>query len=486
MTDYFDKLEWALQLSNIPKEKYADYARVHGSEFNNAFKFLFTPESPEKISYAEPRQILQQHFDQAKNKFVESIKFRSIRQQKGERIAQFVLRLKQGAAFCVYGTFLDRMFIEQMLHGFDERAICDAIIAKNPMTFKEAFDTAATMEAMHNTAREVGTVSPVPEATHRLGFEKPRTKKQQQRTTFRLIVHRIVHTSVPHNRRISAMAVENDIYEANATTLISDIDVVQSLHNIHNILSATKTMIDVHINGYPLKMELNTGALCGIMSKVTLRIVLPNSSLKSSDRHFSSYTGHRINFIGRLVVQVYVGDTTKNLFSGKFHSLFGREWIANFVEQINFHEMFSIATTVNTLSSIESSPEQAAQLSQLLKNFDSIFSDVLGMLTGPSAMVHLKPDVTLVFARARDVPLALRERYAAEIDRKLAFGFYEKVDFSEWASSTHIVIKKNEGIRITGNYKPTVNPKMVIDEHPIRSKKYSTRLRELRCFVIYT
>uniref|UniRef100_A0A182YT26 Uncharacterized protein n=1 Tax=Anopheles stephensi TaxID=30069 RepID=A0A182YT26_ANOST len=124
----------------------------------------------------------------------------------------------------------------------------------------------------------------------------------------------------------------------------------------------------------------------------------------------------------------------------------------NFVEQINFHELFSAATTVNTLSSIESSPEQAVQLSQLLKNFDSIFQHVQ----------HVP-----VFARTRDVPLALRERYAAEIDRKLASGFYEKVDFSEWASSTHIVIKKNEGIRITGNYKPTVNPKMVIDEHPI-------------------
>ncbi|XP_035901927.1 uncharacterized protein LOC118507503 [Anopheles stephensi] len=106
VADYFDRLEWALQLNNIPKQKYADYARVHmGSELNTAFKFLITPKSPEEVPYSELRLILQQHFDEAKNKFVESIKFRNIRQQKGETIAQFVLRLKQGAALCEYGSF---------------------------------------------------------------------------------------------------------------------------------------------------------------------------------------------------------------------------------------------------------------------------------------------------------------------------------------------------------------------------------------------
>nr|XP_049467133.1 uncharacterized protein K02A2.6-like [Anopheles coluzzii] len=316
VADYFDRLEWALQLNNIPKEKYADYARVHmGSELNNAFKFLITPKNPEEIPYEELRQILQRHFDQAKNKFVESIKFRNIRQQKGETIAQFV-------------------------------------------------------------------------------------QSQQN----------------------------------------SDIDVVQSLHCINNIPSMKKKMLNVKINGFPLTMELDTGAPCGIISETTLRKILPKYSLQPSDRQFSK---------------------------GKYDSLFGRDWIAQFTNEINFRELFTSTVPVNVLSSIEPTREQAAQLSKLLEDFNNIFSDVPGMLVGPPAKVHLKPDTTPVFARARDVPLALRERYASEIDKKLASGFYEKVEVSEWASPTHIVIKKNGGIRITGNYKPTVNPKMLIDEHPI-------------------
>nr|XP_049462311.1 uncharacterized protein K02A2.6-like [Anopheles coluzzii]XP_049462313.1 uncharacterized protein K02A2.6-like [Anopheles coluzzii]XP_049462317.1 uncharacterized protein K02A2.6-like [Anopheles coluzzii]XP_049462318.1 uncharacterized protein K02A2.6-like [Anopheles coluzzii]XP_049462319.1 uncharacterized protein K02A2.6-like [Anopheles coluzzii] len=515
VADYFDRLEWALQVNNIPKEKYADNARVHmRSELNNAFKFLITPKNPEEIPYEELRQILQRHFDQAKNKFVESIKFRNIRQQKGETIAQFVLRLKQGAASCEYGTFLDRMLIEQMLHGFDERAICDTIVAKNPTTFKEAFDIAIAMEATHNTARQVGTVLPVSETTHRLGFEKPRTKQQQRRIA---PANRNQQTSSESSDRPPNTFYESGTQRTNScngcggqhlrsqcrfrtakcnkcnrkghiakvcrserkllpTAQVqsqqnSDIDVVQSLHCINNMPSVNKKMLNVKINGFPLTMELDTGAPCGIISETTLSKILPKQPLQPSDRQFSSYTGHRINCIDRLFVQVSLGTTSNNLFlyvvEGKYDSLFGRDWIAQFTNEINFRELFTSTVPVNVLSSIERTREQAAQLSKLLEDLNNIFSDVPGMLVGPPTKEHLKPDTTPIFARARDVPLALRERYASEIDKKLASGFYEKVEVSEWASPTQIVIKKNGGIRITGNYKPTVNAKMIIDEHPI-------------------
>lgn len=73
----------------------------------------------------------------------------------------------------------------------------------------------------------------------------------------------------------------------------------------------------------------------------------------------------------------------------------------------------------------------------------------------------------LLFARAREIPLVLKDDYAQEIDRKIASGFYKKINYSRWASTIHIVSRKNSLIRIIGNYKPTLNLLMVIDEHPI-------------------
>jgi hypothetical protein len=118
--DYFKRFNWALQLSKIPEDLYSNYARVHmGTELNNALKFLICPRQPEDLIYEEIRVTLINHYDRAKNKYAESIKFRHIVQQKGETVANFVLRLKQGAAHCEYGAFLDRMLIEQLLHGLE-------------------------------------------------------------------------------------------------------------------------------------------------------------------------------------------------------------------------------------------------------------------------------------------------------------------------------------------------------------------------------
>ncbi|XP_064539507.1 uncharacterized protein K02A2.6-like [Drosophila montana] len=93
--------------------------------------------------------------------------------------------------------------------------------------------------------------------------------------------------------------------------------------------------------------------------------------------------------------------------------------------------------------------------------------DTAGAFKGPAIKVHLKLDAKPIFARARDVPFALRDAYAKEIDEKIAAGFYKRVDYSEWGSTTHVITKKTGGIRITGNYKPTVNAQMIIDEHQI-------------------
>ncbi|XP_058840834.1 uncharacterized protein K02A2.6-like [Topomyia yanbarensis] len=251
----------------------------------------------------------------------------------------------------------------------------------------------------------------------------------------------------------------------------SEVDVVQTLGQVCDTTAVGKKMINVVIDGQHLQMELDTGAPCGIISEAKLRGIKPNFSLQPSDRHFSSYSGHRISCLGRVPVNVSIGSTTRKLnvyvVSGESDPLFGREWIAQFTSQININQMFAPCAHINVLTHSELSPNQEVQLSELLDKYEEIFSDVAGKLVGPPAKVHLKPGSSPIFAKAREVPFALRDRYATEIEKKITAGFYEKVDYSEWASPTHIVVKKNGGIRITGNYKPTVNPRMIIDEHPI-------------------
>lgn len=82
---------------------------------------------------------------------------------------------------------------------------------------------------------------------------------------------------------------------------------------------------------------------------------------------------------------------------------------------------------------------------------------------GPPIKMHLKLKATPVFANSREIPITFRDTFAKEVDKNIKSGFYKKVEYSEWASITHVITKKSGRICITGNYKPRI----IIGEHPI-------------------
>lgn len=152
VADYFQRFEWALDLTKIPTDQFPNFARVHmGSELNAALKILISPRKPESLTFDQIKNILISHFDAKRNKYAESIKFRKIMQEPNEALANFALRLKKGTVHCDYAEFLYRMLIEQLLHGMNARGICDEIIKKKPEAFAAAYEIAHAMEVTHST-----------------------------------------------------------------------------------------------------------------------------------------------------------------------------------------------------------------------------------------------------------------------------------------------------------------------------------------------
>lgn len=526
VTDYFTRFSWALGLSKIPEDSHAEYARVYmGTELNDALKPLISPKKPEDCNYAEIEKTLREHFDDTKNKYAESIKFRLITQKGDESVPSFALRLKQGAAFCEYDAFLDRMLIEQLLHGLSDRNICDEIITKKPNTFKEAYGIAHALESTHKTGAVMKSPSTTPEAAHTLlsstqqykqnknmthGGSKPRgqgqytlqshsndtaskqnTKDDSRRPLYcygcgeqhlrskcpflnsdcrfcqkKGHIAKVCKTKQMQNQANHIQHPSDDTQE------IDNIIRLSKISEIHATKIMDRKMLSVEIDGVKLDMELDTGAPCGIISSSTLRKIKFTYQLHPTNRQFASYTHHRLNCIGRIPVDVTVGNTTRRLdlyvIEGEYDSLFGREWLAQFVSEIDLTKIFTPLEVHNlTTTSPTLTRNQVSRLETLLIRYDNIFSSIAGKLSGPPIRMHLKPGATPVFARAREIPYALRDAYAKEIDAKIEAGYYVRVEHSEWASTTHVVTRKNGKIRITGNYKTTLNPKLICDEHPI-------------------
>jgi len=528
--EYFKRFEWALQLSKIRENLHANYARVYmGTELNNALKFLVSPCEPDTLPYETIRKTLVDHFDSARNKYAESVKFRQISQQEGETTASFALRLKQGAAYCEYGEFLDRMLIEQFLHGLSDRNVCDEIIAKKPGTFSAAYEIAHALEATRRTSDAVKANGQraTTEHTHALLSTSLQTKQgkklphQRATSQHRKSAPRNTPRSraritpqgnaqentsrvgacngcgAQHKRSLcpykdaecytckrkghiakvcksnSKRKIQDSTKPENPAEQVDTIKYLNRLTEVNEVNSDGKKMINVLIDGTEIAMELDSGSPTGIISRKTLHKIKSDPiSLRPTDKQFMSYSHHPVKCIGRLLVNVTLKKITRKLYvyivEDDHDSLFGRDWIAEFIDEINWTEVFS-ARKINSLTTSSQclSSEQIANLEHLLEKYDHIFSDTAGILKGPPVKVHFKPGASPVFTKAREIPIALRDKYAKEIDAKIASGHYVRVEYSEWASTTHVVTKKDGNIRITGNYKPTLNPRIIIDEHPI-------------------
>jgi len=314
--NYFERFDWALQLSKIADDKHHHYAHVHmEAELNSALKVIVSPQAPEDLTYAQIKKTLVSHFDQVKNKYAESIKFRRIVQGKNETVASFALRLRQGVMHCDYDNFIDKLLTEQ-LHGLDSRDICDEIIAKKLETFTAAYEIAHSLEATSNTTVEVKTsgLTSVLETTNKLDYapsqvkrnrkgnrgSSPPDRRQRQEAEsaknwqddqllncdsgggrhsrtckfFNAECHscgKKGHISRVYRFKTSQI-MEQDTKTPQPTETINSVQYFHGISEANSIKPSDRRMLAVQIDRQNLKMELNTGASCDHVSIKTLRI----------------------------------------------------------------------------------------------------------------------------------------------------------------------------------------------------------------------
>ncbi|XP_011699197.1 PREDICTED: uncharacterized protein K02A2.6-like [Wasmannia auropunctata] len=83
------------------------------------------------------------------------------------------------------------------------------------------------------------------------------------------------------------------------------------------------------------------------------------------------------------------------------------------------------------------------------------------------AHLKLKENAKPIFIKSRTVPFKLKEKVEVELENMVKAGILEKIESSKWATPIVPVLKKNGQIRICGDFSVTVNPLLVVDEHPL-------------------
>lgn len=212
--------------------------------------------------------------------------------------------------------------------------------------------------------------------------------------------------------------------------------------------------------------DVDCGSAVTLVSEKWLKSMFPNLVIYKTQLKLRSYC--KENFVPRGYVRVKVKDSNKikmlNIYIVKYDRdpLLGREWI---------HQLENLAPVKNSLEAVESvkmlEEINKKKLADLLEKYKNVLSEDLAHIKRHQAHLKLKPDAKPVFFKNRVVPFKILEKVEKELEFMVEAGILEKVESSRWATPIVPVLKKNGDVRICGDFSVTVNPALIVDEHPL-------------------
>ena len=98
--------------------------------------------------------------------------------------------------------------------------------------------------------------------------------------------------------------------------------------------------------------------------------------------------------------------------------------------------------------------------------FPELLGDDMCTMKNVKASIHVKPDATPVFCKARTVPYFMKKKVDEELDRLLSANIIEPVAYCQRAAHIVPILKSDGTVRICVGYKVTVNRYAHIEQYP--------------------
>nr|XP_055061179.1 uncharacterized protein K02A2.6-like [Misgurnus anguillicaudatus] len=222
----------------------------------------------------------------------------------------------------------------------------------------------------------------------------------------------------------------------------------------------------VRINNRRVKMEIDTGAAVSVISEKLYRRRFHKVKLSPANCILKTYSKESLELKGKITVQVKCNEQTTMLelmiVKGDGPSLMGRDWSSRL--NLNWSQLNKLSVSSETVD-------------QLCDRYASVFQPDLGMLKGISAKLHVVKDAVPKFCKPRTVPYALKQSVEKELCKLEKEGVISPVSYSEWAAPIVCIPKKDDSVRICGDYKVTINPWLEVDQYPLpRTQDLFTKL----------
>lgn len=235
----------------------------------------------------------------------------------------------------------------------------------------------------------------------------------------------------------------------------------QTVTAIHDVPAPAlrKIHVEVMLEGKPCQMEVDSGSTFSLISEATARRIFPNGclpALKPLDITMKDYQANRIAVHGygmfRVKFKDFDGLLRLVIVKGERQSLLGLDWFP--------------ALGINIIG-VQHITQPSHAISNILKEFGSVFDGALGCYKGPPVQFSLNPEVMPVRLKARRVPFALRPKIDTELDKLIQQGVLEPVDQAKWETPIVTPLKANGDVRICADYKCTINRALQQHAYPV-------------------
>ena len=135
-----------------------------------------------------------------------------------------------------------------------------------------------------------------------------------------------------------------------------------------------------------------------------------------------------------------------------------------------YQAIFSVpAPEVSLGTRLVNTMRNTSGVDEVLDKHSAVFGADLSCMKGQKVKLHVDDSVPPKFHKPRTVPFMLREKVENELQRLHAEGIISPVKFASWAAPIVPVLKKDNTVRICGDFKVTNNKALLNESYITQS-----------------
>lgn len=501
--DFEDYLEALKYSKESEKTKTALFRHVCGDEIKKQLR-AFDIQPATGVDHVSLKQILEEfdkYFADYQNEIYATFKFLEIKQEKGEKFADYYSRLRCAVIECNYGDAQDRMLRDKIIQGLNDKPLQERLIretSKKTKTLLEVVSECKTAEHSKAQASEMNENKLSVDAIKKIKSRNTISRNNQNSSQKKEIdctycgKHHAIKkcpaygskcrkcdgknhwakmckTKVNKHRdgqRIHAIEEENQD--------IVYIGELKSINELERENSSSVWLQNITVNNYDVMFKLDTGSQVNVIPKNEILKWSVKPVVTKCKVPVLDYSDNVVPILGKCNLMCITKKCKLTL-----------EFLVTSLDScpILGLEACKKLNLIQRLNLMNKNIKVSETAEDILEEFSDVFSGS-GKLKR-IVKIKLKPDATPHVAAPRKVPLALHNKVKEELNRMVHEGIIAKVEEpTEWVSNMVIVNNPNK-LRICLDPRP-LNEAIKRPHYPIPTvDTLMTKLQGCKFFTIF-